>query len=59
MHFGEKALKSSAASSVREESVVADTKLVCYVMKKSHFEELLGPYEDVWRYDSLRKVGVI
>jgi hypothetical protein len=37
---------------------VADGPLGCYVMRRSNFERLLGPYEELWRYEALRKVCV-
>lgn len=36
--------------------VVADGALSCFVMKRADFERLLGPYEELWRYEALRKV---
>lgn len=36
--------------------VVADVPLTCFAMKRSDFERLLGPYEELWRYEALRKV---
>jgi hypothetical protein len=37
--------------------VVADGPLTCFAMKRSDFERLLGPYEELWRYEALRKVS--
>jgi hypothetical protein len=31
--------------------------VTCAVMRSADFERLLGPYEDVWRFEVLRKVG--
>ena len=30
--------------------------MVCYALGRKAFNELLGPIEDVWRYETLRKV---
>ena len=37
-------------------SPTADTYLVCYALGRAAFNEVLGPIEDVWRYEVLRKV---
>lgn len=34
----------------------ADGYVVCYALGRKAFNELLGPIEDVWRYEALRKV---
>ncbi len=34
----------------------ADGYVVCYALGRKAFNELLGPIEDVWRYETLRKV---
>jgi hypothetical protein len=39
------------------QAVVADGPLVCCVMRRADFERLLGPYDELWRYEALRKVG--
>ena len=31
--------------------------MVCYTLGRAAFNELLGPIEDVWRYETLRKVS--
>jgi hypothetical protein len=36
--------------------VVADTYTVCYTLSRKAFNELLGPIEDMWRFEALRKV---
>jgi hypothetical protein len=28
-------------------------------MRRGDFEKLLGPYEELWRYEALRKVGAV
>jgi hypothetical protein len=32
---------------------------VCYSLGRKAFNELLGPIEDVWRFEALRKVPVL
>jgi hypothetical protein len=39
------------------QAVVADGPLVCCVMRRTDFERLLGPYDELWRYEALRKVS--
>ena len=34
----------------------ADGYCVCYALGRAAFTELLGPIQELWRYDSLRKV---
>jgi hypothetical protein len=34
----------------------ADSYVVCYTLGRAAFNELLGPIEDVWRYETLRRV---
>jgi hypothetical protein len=29
---------------------------VCYSLKRDAFNDLLGPIQDIWRYEALRKV---
>jgi hypothetical protein len=38
------------------QAVVAEGPLVCCVMRRADFERLLGPYDELWRYEALRKV---
>lgn len=47
---------ASGGSSGAGSQVVADSALSCFVMKRADFERLLGPYEELWRYEALRKV---
>jgi hypothetical protein len=47
---------SSGSGSGAGAQIVADGPLSCFVMKRSDFERLLGPYEELWRYEALRKV---
>lgn len=37
-------------------TAAADGYVVCYALGRKAFNELLGPIEDVWRYETLRKV---
>lgn len=32
---------------------------MCYTLARKAFDELLGPIEDVWRFEALRKVPVL
>jgi len=41
---------------VRAADVIADTYTVCYTLSRKAFNELLGPIEDMWRFEALRKV---
>lgn len=50
-------LSSSGTSAGPGQAVVADGPLVCCVMRRADFERLLGPYEELWRYEALRKVS--
>jgi hypothetical protein len=43
----------------RAADVTADTYTVCYSLGRKAFDELLGPIEDVWRFEALRKVPVL
>ena len=36
--------------------MVADVHTVCFSLGRKAFTELLGPIEDVWRFEALRKV---
>ncbi len=51
--FGEKALISDER---RAATVKADSYVVCYSLGRKTFNELLGPFQSVMRYDTLRKV---
>jgi hypothetical protein len=48
---------SGSGSNSAGGQVVADGPLSCFVMKRADFERLLGPYEELWRYEALRKVS--
>lgn len=54
--FGEKAL---IRDEPRSATVVAEGYVVCYALTRKAFNDLLGPIEDVWRYESLRKVPIL
>lgn len=43
----------------RAADVTADVYTVCYSLGRKAFDELLGPIEDVWRFEALRKVPVL
>ncbi|EIE24738.1 putative cGMP-dependent protein kinase [Coccomyxa subellipsoidea C-169] len=55
-YFGERAL---IKDDVRAADVTADIYTVCYSLGRKAFDELLGPIEDVWRFEALRKVPVL
>ncbi|KAK9909485.1 hypothetical protein WJX75_003002 [Coccomyxa subellipsoidea] len=55
-YFGERAL---IKDDVRAADVTADLYTVCYSLGRKAFDELLGPIEDVWRFEALRKVPVL
>ena len=40
----------------RESGARADTYVVCYTLNRKAFHDILGPIEDIWRYEALRKV---
>lgn len=39
----------------RAADVLAETYTVCYTLSRKAFNELLGPIEDMWRFEALRK----
>ena len=43
----------------RAADVMADLYTVCYSLGRKEFDALLGPIEDVWRFEALRKVPVL
>ncbi|CAL8467781.1 g7319 [Coccomyxa elongata] len=55
-YFGERAL---IKDDFRAADVTADIYTVCYSLGRKAFDELLGPIEDVWRFEALRKVPVL
>ena len=38
---------------------MADLYTVCYSLGRKEFDALLGPIEDVWRFEALRRVPVL
>ena len=36
--------------------MVAQTEVECYTLDRTTFNSLLGPIEDLWRFEALRKV---
>lgn len=45
------------STQVRASDLVAATAMIVYTLTRAKFNELLGPYEDVWRFEALKKVG--
>ena len=43
----------------RAATVTAETWLVCYSLARPAFNNLLGPIEDVWRFEALCKVPIL
>ena len=43
----------------RAADVMADLYTVCYSLGRKEFDALLGPIEDVWRFEALRRVPVL
>ncbi len=43
----------------RAATVTAETQLVCYSLARPAFNNLLGPIEDVWRFEALCKVPIL
>ena len=33
--------------------------MVCYTLARKSFDSLLGPIQDVWRFEALRKVPIL
>ena len=47
--------KETLAWVCRAADVLAETYTVCYTLSRKAFNELLGPIEDMWRFEALRK----
>ena len=47
--------KEPLACGGRAADVLAETYTVCYTLSRKAFNELLGPIEDMWRFEALRK----
>ncbi len=43
----------------RAASVTAKSGVVCYTLARKSFDSLLGPIQDVWRFEALRKVPIL
>ena len=39
--------------------MAAKTAVVCYTLARKSFDGLLGPIQDVWRFEALRKVPIL
>jgi signal-transduction protein with cAMP-binding, CBS, and nucleotidyltransferase domain len=52
--FGECALRAGEVCSA---DVVTEKRLVCYFLSRASMCSLLGPLEDVWRYETLKQVS--
>jgi hypothetical protein len=48
-----------AAAVHRAADATAETYVVCYILKRSAFNKLLGPIEEVWKLEALRKVPIL
>ncbi|DBA85047.1 TPA: cGMP-dependent protein kinase [Trebouxia sp. C0005] len=60
--FGERALLKDEvrqAPSYWAASVTAKSGVVCYTLARKSFDSLLGPIQDVWRFEALRKVPIL
>ena len=40
-------------------TVTASTAVVCYTLQRRAFDGVLGPIQDVWRFEALRKVPIL
>lgn len=40
-------------------TVTASTAVVCYTLQRKAFDDVLGPIQDVWRFEALRKVPIL
>lgn len=54
--FGERAL---ICDEPRAATVISDGYVMVFALSRKSFNELLGPIEKVWRYESLRKVPIL
>ncbi|GAX72756.1 hypothetical protein CEUSTIGMA_g212.t1 [Chlamydomonas eustigma] len=55
-YFGERAL---LGAEVRAADVVANSKLICYTLSRTDFNDLLGSADEVWRFEALQKVPLL
>lgn len=55
MYFGERALLKNEP---RTATVTAIGYVSCFKLSRAIFDQLLGPIQDVWRYEVLRKVAI-
>lgn len=39
--------------------MTAEGLLVCYSLERAAFNDLLGPIQDVWRFEALRRVPIL
>ena len=47
------------SSACRSAEAAAETFVACFVLKKAAFNKLLGPIEEVWKLEALRKVPIL
>lgn len=51
--FGDRAL---LGGETRAADVMAEARMVCYVLSAASFAELLGSTEEIWRFEHLKEV---
>ena len=39
--------------------MTAEGVLLCYTLERAAFNDLLGPIQDVWRFEALRRVPIL
>lgn len=39
--------------------MTASTAVTCYMLQRKAFDSVLGPIQDVWRFEALRKVPIL
>lgn len=43
----------------RSTNATAETAVACFVLKRTAFNKLLGPIEEVWKLEALKKVPIL
>jgi len=56
-YFGDRALRRESAP--RQGTATAMTACTCYMLDRSQFQRLLGPLEDMWRFEALKVVPIL
>ena len=56
-YFGERALWK--ANHPRAATAISQTACTFYTLERTHFQRMLGPLDQIWRFEALQRVPIL